>query len=189
MMKTIKNKSSDKQLHKINNFSKEFFPLKENLDREDLSFCQSSRNLNYLLKMQEKVLGKPKEISQTILYEKIKRHSSKKGLDAPIIKTIAGHKELLSLSNITKSINKKEDINANKENYLQVNKIQKISDEDFEKIRAEIARSENLEQLYKETMDLESFPLNDIDYHSNIGCLLSLEALIQSKYNDNPLCI
>ena len=189
MMKTIKNKSSDKQLHKINNFSKEFFPLKENLDREDLSFCQSSRNLNYLLKMQEKVLGKPKEISQTILYEKIKRHSSKKGLDAPIIKTIAGHKELLSLSNITKSINKKEDINSNKENYLQVNKIQKISDEDFEKIRAEIARSENLEQLYKETMDLESFPLNDIDYHSNIGCLLSLEALIQSKYNDNPLCI
>ena len=189
MIKNIKNKNSDKQLNRTNSFSKEISPTKEDTNKEDSSLSQSSRNINYLLRIQEKILGKPKEISQTILYEKIKRHSSSKGIEAPIIKLIAGQKDLLNLSNITKSINKKEDINVNKDNYLQVRKIKKISNEDFEEIRKEIAGYENLEMLYKETMEFQSFPLNEIDYHCNVGCLLSLEALIQSKYNDDPLLV
>ena len=67
-----------------NSFSKEFLSI-ENIPADDNNgIIQSSRNLNYLLKMEEKILGKQKDTCPTVLYEKIKRQSTYKGLKSPM---------------------------------------------------------------------------------------------------------
>ena len=179
---------NEKCLQRSNSFSKEFISINENdgKPKDDYFIHQSSRNLNNLSKMEEQILGKPKELSTTVLYEKIKKKNSSKGLKTPILALISGHKEL---KNIANSLNINGDHNINIDDYLQVRNIPKITNENFERLRDEISRSENLDSIYKDIMNFPTLPFNEINYHDNVGCLLPLEALIESKYNGDPLAI
>ena len=195
MMKTIINKSNDIYLDKsggnmrrTNSFSKEFISLVDDIEKDQHNL-QSSRQLNNLSKMEEDILGKTKEISTTAFYEKIKKQISSKGLKIPIHKIIAGKKDLQNLSTLT-NLNEKEIKNSiNKDDYLQIRNIEKITNENFEKIKKEIVGYENLKNIYLNLMNEKCLPFNEIFYHDNVGCLLPLAALIESKYNNEPTSI
>ena len=185
------NKNIDKsnKLQRNNSFSKEFIVLNDESEKQNGQICQSSRDLNNnLINIKEKILGKPKEISPTIFDEKIKKQPSSKGLS---ISLIAGQKEIKNLSNITNALNQNEEIknNINKDDYLQIRKIPKISKEMFERTKKEIIEYDNLEYIYKDIMKFKWYSINEINYHDNVGCLLPLAALIESRYNNDPSTI
>ena len=185
------NKNIDKlnKLHRNNSFSKEFIEQNDESEKQNEQICQSSRDLNNnLINIKEKILGKTKEISPTIFDEKIKNQPSNKGLS---ISLITGQKEIKNLSNITNTLNQNEEIknNINKDDYLQIRQIPKISKEMFEKTKKEIIDYDNLEYIYKDIMKCNWYSINEINYHDNVGCLLPLAALIESKYNNDPSTI
>ena len=176
------NSNEGKTLQRTNSFSKEFLLINENLEKKDAQLCQSSRELNQTKEMEEKVLDKPKETLPTIFDEIIKKQPTYKGLKMSFI---AGQKDIKNLSNMTHILDNNEKINnINKDDYLQIRQIPKISNEQYERIRREIVGRDNLERIYKYFMDYQCLPLDEIDFHDNIGCLLPLQALLESKYNE-----
>ena len=195
-MNSVENKDKDntnaetknKYLQRTNSFSKEFILLKDESEKQkDDVICQSTREINQISKMEEKVLDKPKEILPTIFYEKIKKQTSCKGLK---ISLIAGQKDIKNLSDMTNALNQNENTNAiNKDDFLQIRQIPKVSNEQYEKIRKEIIFGDNLENIYHHFMNCKCHPLNEMNYHDNIGCLLPLTALLESKYNDDPSAV
>ena len=195
MFKTTKSKSIDKDLNKsgnfrrTNSFSKKYISINDESEKKDSILIQSSRELNNLSKIKEEILGKKKEISPTVFYEKIKKETSDKGLKNPIIRKISGNKDFQNLSTLTNSLNNNELNKINKDDYLQIRNIEKISSENFEVIKKEIIGYENLKDIYNNIMNKECIPFNEVFYHDNVGCLLPLIALIESKYNDDPFSI
>ena len=194
-MKTIKNINNDKEqdksggnIRRNNTFSKEFISLVDDFEKDEYNL-QSSRQLNNLSKMEEDILGKSKEISTTVFDEKIKKQISSKGLKTPIYKIIAGKKDLQNLSTLTNLNQNEIKNNINKDDYLQIRNIQKITNEKFEKIKKEIIGYENLKNIYLNLMNKKCIPFNEIFYQDNVGCLLPLVALIESKYNNEPTSI
>ena len=178
----IKNIDNQNGIHHKKSFSNEQNTLKEeNNDetpKDGYMLSQSSRNLNHLSNLKKQILGNQKEISTTVIYQKIKTKSSFKGLTAPILTLVAGQKDLNKLKNIANSLDIKEDKNINKDDYLQVRNIPKIKQEIFENIRNEISRVDDLEKIYQDIVDIKTIPFNEICYQDNVGCLLPLSALI-----------
>ena len=196
MIKTIKDDNKDKEpnkseedIHRTNSFSNKSSSIQETKEKEDSIITRSYMDLNRLGKMEEKILEKANDICPTVLAEKIIKHSSSKGLKIPMIKTIAGEKTLQNLSTLTTSLNEVEADKTKREDYLQLRNITKISDKDFEIIKNEIKGSDNLKSIYSNIMNKECIPFNEVFYEDNVGCLLPLVALIESKYNNDPLSI
>ena len=140
MIKTIKNINNDKELDKsgnlrrTNSFSKEFISIDDDFEKDKYNL-QSSRQSNNLSKMGEDVLGKSKGISTTVFYEKIKKQITSKGLKTPILKIIAGKKDLKNLSTLTNFKENEIKNNTSKDDFLQVRNIEKITNEKFENIK------------------------------------------------------
>ena len=175
-----------------NSFSKEFLSI-ENIPADDNNgIIQSSRNLNYLIKMEEKILGKQKDTCPTVLYEKIKRQSTYKGLKSPMYKIFADLKEMKN-TNITidKDEEKKSDNNdnINLDDYLQIRKMPKISEDDFQLLKEQITVDDSLENIYNDVMSFNCRGINEINYHANVGCLMPLSSLIESSFNNDMLYI
>lgn len=175
-----------------NSFSKEFLSI-ENIPADDNNgIIQSSRNLNYLLKMEEKILGKQKDTCPTVLYEKIKRQSTFKGLKSPMYKIFADLKEMKN-TNITidkdeeKKSNNNDNINL--DDYLQIRKMPKISEDDFQLLKEQITVDDSLENIYNDVMSFNCRGINEINYHANVGCLMPLSSLIESSFNNDMLYI
>lgn len=175
-----------------NSFSKEFLSI-ENISADDNNgIVQSSRNLNYLIKMEEKILGKQKDTCPTVLYEKIKRQSTYKGLKSPMIKIFADLKEMKNINiTIDKDEEKKSDNNdnINLDDYLQIRKMPKISEDDFQLLKEQITVDDSLENIYKDIMSYSCKAINEINYHANVGCLMPLSSLIESSFNNDMLYI
>ena len=132
--------------------------------KEPLS--QSSTNNNPLIHLQQKFFGKGKEVSPTIFDEKMKKQSSK---EVPKIM--------------------KEEEKINKADLLQVRKIKKISDNEFEILKNQIIERENLDYLYEDILNYNYLPLNEIDFSANVGCMLPFATLVESLFNNNIITI
>ena len=134
-----------------NTFSQELLSIENNPADINNDTIQSSRNLNYLLKMEEKILGKQKDTCPTVLYEKIKRQSTYKGLKSPMLKIFADLKEMKNINiTIDKDEEKKSDNNdnINLDDYLQIRKMPKISDDDFKLLKEQLIVDDSLEDIY-----------------------------------------
>ena len=127
----------------------------------------SYKNISSSIKMQQKFFGK--ESSPTIFDEKLKKKSSNQ-----IQKVISGSDELK---------------NINKDDFLKVRKINKISDNDFDILKNEIISRENLDILYNDIINCDYLPLNEIDFSANVGCMLPFAFLIESLFNNNIITI
>ena len=134
---------------------------------EKVHLCESSNNKSLQLSLQQKFMRK--ESSPTIFDEKIKKHSSNK---------------------IPKIISEKEELkNINKDDFLKIRKIKKISENDFEVLKNEIIGRENLDLLYEDIINFNYLPLNEIDFSANVGCMLPFATLIESLFNNNIITI
>ena len=127
----------------------------------------SYKNISSSIKMQQKFFGK--ESSPTIFDEKLKKKTSNQ-----IQKVISGSDELK---------------NINKDDFLKVRKINKISDNDFEILKNEIISREKLDLLYNDIINCDYLPLNEIDFSANVGCMLPFAFLIESLFNNNIITI
>lgn len=175
-----------------NSFSKEFLSIENIPTDENNGIIQSSRNLNYLIKMEEKILGKQQDSCPTVLYEKIKRQSTYKGLKSPMLKIFADLKEMKNINiTIDKDEEKKSDNNdnINLDDYLQIRKMPKISEEDFQLLKEQITVDDSLENIYNDVMNFNCKGINEINYHLSVGCLMPLSSLIESSFNNDMLYI
>lgn len=175
-----------------NSFSKEFISIEDNPVDENNDDFQSSRNMEYLVKMEEKILGKQKDTCPTVLDEKIKRQSTAKGLKLPMLKIFSDLKEIKNINiSLDKEEEKKRDNNdnINLDDYLQIRKIPKISEDDFQLLKEQIAVDDKLENTYNKIMDINCKGINEINYHANVGCLMPLSCLIESSFSNDMLYI
>ena len=151
------------------NYSKQ----KNNQYIESINDCGEKHGQNrerkFLCNIQPKIYGQGKGISPTIFDEKIKNNSSNE------------------ISSIIKGQN--ENKNINKDDFLQVRKIKKISSTDFEKLRNEIIGSENLELLYEDIINYDYLTLNEIDFSANVGCMLPFAFLVENLFNNDAITI
>ena len=151
------------------NYSKQ----KNNQYIESINDCGEKHGQNrerkFLCNIQPKIYGQGKGISPTIFDEKIKNNSPNE------------------ISSIIKGQN--ENKNINKDDFLQVRKIKKISSTDFEKLRNEIIGSENLELLYEDIINYDYLSLNEIDFSANVGCMLPFAFLVENLFNNDAITI
>ena len=180
-------------IQRMNSFSKEFISIEDNIEKDSDTLSQSSRNQYHLTQMEEKVLGKSKGSCPTVFDEKIRKQLTSKGLKTTILKVIAGQKDMKNLKNMSNTItinkNDNNNKNINKDDYLQIRKIPKISNEEYEKIKAQLTYDEKLEEIYYDIMNYRCGGLNEINYHDSVGCLLPVSCLIESSYNNDMLYI
>ena len=118
-------------IQRMNSFSKEFISVEDDIEKDSDTLSQSSRSQYHLTQMEEKVLGKSKESCPTVFDEKIRKQLTSKGLKTTILKIIAGQKDMKNLKNMsnTITINKNDNINKNinKDDYLQIRKMEKVA--------------------------------------------------------------
>ena len=132
-------------IQRMNSFSKEFISIEDNIEKDSDTLSQSSRNQYHLTQMEEKVLGKSKGSCPTVFDEKIRKQLTSKGLKTTILKIIAGQKDMKKLKNMSNTIYKNDNhnTNINKDDFLQIRKIPKISNEEFEKTKRQITFNDN----------------------------------------------
>ena len=93
------------------------------------------------------------------------------------------------IKKLTKENSKIEENNYKKDDFLQVRKIKKISDDDFDLLYNNIVENEDLNLLYKDIITCGYLALNEIDYSSNVGCMLPFAYLVESLFNNNIISI
>ena len=93
------------------------------------------------------------------------------------------------IKKLTKENSKIEENNYKKDDFLQVRKIKKISDDDFDLLYNNIVENEDLNLLYKDIITCGYLALNEIDYGSNVGCMLPFAYLVESLFNNNIISI
>ena len=154
-----------KSLHKTSYLEKQNFGQHEEQTDKDKKeiLSLSAKNISYQNKYSLK------EISPTIFEEKIKKQSSKK---VPVI--------------IDEEKNK---VNVNKDDYLQVRKIKKVSENDFELLCNELIGNDDLNLLYKDIISENYLPLNELDFGANVGCIMHFAFLVESLFNNNIITI
>ena len=82
-----------------------------------------------------------------------------------------------------------EENKYNKEDFLKVRKIKKISENDFNLLYNEIVGNDDLNILYKDIINCGYLALNEIDFSSNVACILPFAFLIESLFNNNIISI
>ena len=127
----------------------------------------SCKNISSSINIKQKFLGK--ESSPTIFDEKLKNKPSNKMQDI-----ISGGDELK---------------NINKDDFLKVRKIKKISENEFDILKNEIIAREDLDLLYNDIINCNYLPLNEIDFSANVGCMLPFASLVESLFNNNIISI
>ena len=153
---------------KMESFNKQSNDTSTSLIKEEKDpLCLSSKNISPHFNLKQKFLIK--ELSPTIFDEKVKKQSS---------------------NGISKILSEEEKLkNINKDDFLKVRKIKKISENDFEILKIGIIGRENLDLLYKDIINYNYLPLNEIDFSANIGCMLPFASLVESLFNDNIITI
>lgn len=117
-----------------------------------------------------------REMLPTILSEKIKKYNSGKA-QAKI------NLEINEVKNLNQCLNLKEDEkNINKDDFIKVRKFPKVSNEQFELLENELIEENELDEIYEDITSVNYDYFDNIDYNSNVSCLLPLVHLIESKY-------
>ena len=157
-------------LNKIKSFPEQNYEPSTNPNQNNnVPLSLSSKNISPIINLQQKFLGKGKEVSPTIFDQKIKDKSS-----GETSKIIPGENELK---------------NMNKEDFLKVRKIKKISENNFLILKNEIIGIENLDLLYEDIINYNYLPLNEVDFSANVGCMLPFASLVESLFNNNIITI
>ena len=107
-------------------------------------------------------------------------------------KIFADLKEMKNTNiNIDKDEEKKSNNNdnINLDDYLQIRKMPKISEDDFQLLKEQITVDDSLENIYNDVMSFNCRGINEINYHANVGCLMPLSSLIESSFNNDMLYI
>ena len=165
----------DKENNNDSNDKKKSFPIKN-------SFSNNNSSQILDLKNEEKISSHLIERNIS-LQEKF----SRKG----VLPTIFDEKIKKQLKNENqKKIEDNKKLNSyNKEDFLKVRKIKKISESDFNLLYNEIIGNDDLNTLYKDIINYGFLALNEIDFSSNVGCILPFAFLLESLFNNNIISI
>ena len=157
---SLNNKTISSQIKRKNSFSKDNSSEKLDLiNEEEIAPPLTARNIS----LQEKFSGKG--VLPTIFDEKIKKQSKNENNE------------------------KIEENKYKKEDFLKVRKIKKITENDFNLLYNEIIGNDDLNLLYNDIINCGYLALNEIDFSSNVGCILPFAFLVESLFNNNIISI
>ena len=179
MEDNIKNKNSFRKKNSLirsNSFTKLHSQIIKIPNPIIKDISMSSKNISSSLIFENLIKEKGKKISRTIFEEKFMKKSLKK-----LSQLISPNSDLKNICDMN------ENINNDNADYLQVRKIKKISKEEFETLKNEITRYENLDAIYDDFMNENCLPLNEVDFAANISCILPFRFLVEFLYDSSTI--
>ena len=138
----------------------------------------STKNISSSIIFQKLIKEKGKEALPTIFEEKYMKKSSKK-----LSKLISSNSDIKNICDVKDSLI--ENLIDDNSDFLQVRKIKRISDEEFEILKNEIIGHDDLDIIYDDFINENIIPLNEIDFSANIGCILPFRFLVESLFDSS----